>query len=474
MNNINRRKFIRQASCAAVGSTTFLSTMLNLKALNAASILNSTVNMQDDYKALVCLFLSGGNDSYNMLVPRDSATPNTPTLYNTYKSARSNLALPFNSLINLVHASPGGTPFGLNPALPKVATMYQNKKLGFISNIGTLIEPVANRTQLENNSKRAPLGLYSHSDQALQWQTGIPHDRSAVGWGGKIADLLSAVNTNSNISMNISLSGTNILQTGNNTVEFAIDPYNGSVGIYGDNNDWLLNQITKRSLDGIFSSTYQDIFKKAYTKVVKNSREGNEQLQAQLQTLPTFTTPFADNYLSNAFKMIANVISKRAGLGMKRQIFFVDYGGWDHHDEVIASQAEMFAEVDGALHSFNAAMDQLAVSDQVTTFSVSEFARTLTSNGNGTDHAWGGNVMVMGGNVDGGKMFGTYPALSLNSNIDLGGGVMIPSTSTDSYFAELALWYGVPVSELVTIFPNIGNFYNTGGMTKPIGFLKTI
>ncbi|MBK8388661.1 MAG: DUF1501 domain-containing protein [Saprospiraceae bacterium] len=474
MANINRRKFIRQASCAAVGTTTFLSTMLNLKTLNAASILNSTVNAQEDYKALVCLFMSGGNDSYNMLIPRDNGTNGAVSLYNTYKASRSNLALPFNSLLNLNHVLPGATPFGLNPSLPKVASLYGSGKLAFVSNVGTLVEPVATRSQLENNTKEAPLGLYSHSDQGAQWQTGIPNDRSAVGWAGKIADMLQSVNTNDKISMNISLSGTNVMQTGNNTVEFAIDPENGSIGIYGDNDDWLLNQVTKSSLNSLFADNYQDIFKKAYTKVIKNSREGNEILQTQLSVPTTYTTPFPETYLGNAFKMVANVIAKRSGLGMKRQIFFIDYGGWDHHDEVIAAQTEMFTEVDNALHAFNAAMNQLTVSDLVTTFSVSEFSRTLTSNGNGTDHGWGGNVMVMGGNVDGGKMFGTYPSLSLNSTIDLGGGVLIPSTSTDAYFAELALWYGVPPSELSTLFPNIGNFYNTSSGVKPVGFMKTI
>jgi uncharacterized protein (DUF1501 family) len=178
--------------------------------------------------------------------------------------------------------------------------------------------------------------------------------------------------------------------------------------------------------------------------------------------------------------MIAKTIAGRDALNMNRQIFFVEYGGWDHHDELLNNQALMLGEVDNALYEFNAAMEQLGIADKVTTFSLSEFSRTLTSNGNGTDHAWGGNTFVMGGAVNGRRIFGNYPSLALtNYNptmdtnpLEVGGGSLIPTTSADEYFAELALWYGVPASELVTLFPNIGNFYTPMSGSNPIGFLN--
>lgn len=478
MTKISRRSFIRQSSCAAVGSTTLMSTLLNLKALNAASLNNSS-NMMEDYKALVCILFSGGNDSFNMLVPKDSNPATGTSLYKNYRNTRSNLALNFNSLLGLNHLNTA-VPLGLHPSLPKLANLYNTtRNVAFISNIGTLVEPISNRTQIDNNQVETPLGLLSHSDQQLQWQTCMPNDRSAVGWAGRMADLLQSMNPNQNISMNISLSGTNILQTGNTTVEFAVDPYSRDIGISGDNGSqgWLLDEIITRSLDSMFGNTYQDIFKKSYAGVIANSREGNRILQEQLDIPLPYTLNFPDTDLGNSLKLVAELIAKSQGLGHKRQIFFIDYGGWDHHDDILASQLAMFQEVDDALSAFNTAIStQINMPNNVLTFTVSEFGRSLTSNGNGTDHAWGGNVMVMGGNVDGGKTFGQYPDIVLGGPLDLwsGQGIFIPTTSTDAYFAEMALWYGVSPSELPVLFPNIGNFYNIGSGGKPIGYLKSL
>ena len=168
--------------------------------------------------------------------------------------------------------------------------------------------------------------------------------------------------------------------------------------------------------------------------------------------------------------MIARTISVQQTLNVQRQIFFVDYGGWDHHDEVLQSQQDMLGVVSNALGEFNAALQEINMADQVTTFTISEFGRTLTSNGNGTDHAWGGNVMVMGGSVKGGQVYGTYPSLQLESDIEVGGGVLIPSTSADQYFAEMAMWFGVSPGDLNLIFPNLSNFYS--GTGAPLGFLN--
>lgn len=274
--------------------------------------------------------------------------------------------------------------------------------------------------------------------------------------------------------MNLSLGGTNIFQTGENTIEFALDPYNGSSGIYGygNNEDWnVFDRMRTQAINSMVDYEYSNMFKKTYIDVIRRSRDGHLQFQEAIGNVPEFQTQFTDNYLSRAFQMAAYSIAAHEDLSMKRQIFFIEYGGWDHHDEVLNNQNAMFGEVDAALSEFSAVLAELGLSNQVTTFSLSEFGRTLTSNGNGTDHAWGGNVMVMGGDVIGKRIYGEYPTLALNSNIELGSGVLIPQLSADQYFAELALWFGISPSELTTIFPTLTNFYQPGG-APPIGFLN--
>jgi uncharacterized protein (DUF1501 family) len=321
-----------------------------------------------------------------------------------------------------------------------------------------------------------PLGLYSHADQVQQWQTGIPHERADIGWGGRVADLIRDMNDNQDISMNVSLSGTNIFQTGASTIEYALDPYNGSIGIYGYNPDDMyddFNILRTRAIDNMFEKEYSNMFQQTYVDVIRRSRDANLQFEGALDQVPELQTEFSDNYISQSFHMISRVMAAREALGMRRQIFFIDFGGWDHHDEVLQNQQDMLGILSNALHEFDTATTELNLSECVTTFTVSEFARTLTSNGNGTDHAWGSNVMVMGGDVRGGEIYGQFPSLALNGPRIVSDGVLIPTTSTDEYFAELALWFGVPKSELVTIFPNLGRFYNIGSQDYPIGFLNT-
>ena len=215
-NKISRRKFLGQASCAAIGSTTLFSTLLDLKKINAATAASSNI-LDGSYKALVCIMQGGGNDSFNMLIPTGS------NAYSDYATTRSNLAIPLNDILPL-----NGTNLGLHPSMTGVQSLYNQNKLSFISNIGTLIQPIT-KQQYYDESVDIPLGLFSHADQAQQWQTSIPHDRTALGWGGKTADLLQSMNNNSNISMNISLAGTNTFQKGADTVEYVIDAYDGAI-----------------------------------------------------------------------------------------------------------------------------------------------------------------------------------------------------------------------------------------------------
>lgn len=466
---INRRSFLGQASCAALGSSTLFSSLIGLKALNAAAA-SSAFGGSEEYKALVCVLLSGGHDSFNMLVPTSASE------YNEYQASRSNLALEKDTLLPLDVVNGDGRTFGLNPAMTDVQRLFNERKISLVSNIGTLIQPVT-RQQVWDEMAAVPLGLFSHSDQIMQWQTALPHQRSAsVGWGGKVADLIRDMNTNQDISMNVSLSGTNIFQTGDHTIEYAIDAYNGSIGIDGyvkeDMYD-VFNVMRSKAIDNMLEYEYQDIFKKTYVDVIRKSRDGHLLFSGALQNVGELTTAFSDNYVSQSFKMIARTMAAREELGMKRQIFFLDFGGWDHHDELLNNQFGMLNVLSAALGEFDKALQEINLNDCVTTFTVSEFGRTLTSNGNGTDHAWGGNVLVMGGNhLNGGRILGQYPSLALESDLDIGGGVFLPTTSTDQYFAEIARWFGVANSELNTLFPNLENFYDISSSSLPLGFLN--
>ena len=465
-NPISRRKFLGQASCAAIGASTLWSSLVNLKAFTAASLANSTTLADPEYKALVCVFLSGGNDSFNMLMPRSTDE------YNEYATTRSNLAIPLADMLPVFPENAGGRLFGLHPSLMRTQQLFNENKLAFITNVGTLVQPVTKQQYYEETAN-LPLGLYSHSDQGQQWMTGLPNGRTGTGWGGKVADLVHDMNSSTNISMNISLSGTNIFQTGKETIEFALDPYDGSSGIYGygDHDAWnVFDRMRTRAINSMLEHEYQDMFQKTYVDVVRRSRDGHIQFQDAIGNVPVLQTTFTDNYLSRSFQMAAYTMAAHESLGMKRQIFFIDYGGWDHHDEVLNAQSAMLYELDTALGEFSNALAELGLGSQVTTFTLSEFGRTLTSNGNGTDHAWGGNVIVMGDKVTGKNIYGEYPTLALNSQIELGSGTLIPQLSADQYFAELALWFGVNPSDLPSIFPSLTNFYQPGsGM--PIGFL---
>jgi uncharacterized protein (DUF1501 family) len=429
----------------------------------------------------VCILLAGGNDSYNMLIPYD--VPN----HDDYINARNGLytdphglAIPRSELAGTVlNYSDGSKQWAAHPSMTHVKNLFDDGRLAFLANVGTLVQPTTKQDY--ENEQHLPLGLFSHSDQIEQWQTGIPNERTGKGWGGKIADLINDCNPNQNISMNISLSGSNVYQTGEMTVEYAIDPYSGAVGMsgYDPESTWLTNQIRTRAIDSLIEYQYEDIFKKTYMKVVGDARDSFFEFQDALDQSITFQEEdFPDNYMGASLEMIARVIDVREILDFKRQIFFLVVGGWDHHDEVIDAQQGMLGMVSGALESFQNAMgpSQVNAEDEVLTMFISEFGRTLESNGNGSDHAWGGNVIVMGGPnmLNGGVIHGSYPSMLMGgaNPLEVGRGRFIPTLSTDEYYAEVAKWFGVPGTDLTTIFPNLGYFYDPMSPNYPIGFLN--
>jgi len=463
-NNISRRKFIGQ-SCAAVGYTTLLSSLINLKAFAAATADNSSI-VGGDYKALVFIMLNGGNDSYNMLVPRGN------TEYNEYAVSRSNLALTQDTLLPINPITTDGREFGLNPSLTGMQQLFETNKIALISNVGTLIEPLTKQDYLDNIKPR-PLGLFSHSDQLQHWQTGRPHERTHRGWGGRIADLIQSMNSNQNISMNISLNGLNTFQYGEQVVPYVITA-DGAITIVGWEETDLYNTTRRTALNTMLENDYFDIYKNTYINTKKASNEAGLEFNAAIDALPPFTTVFPENNsLAGQLRMVAKTIAARNTLGFSRQIFFVELGGFDNHDTLLQVHGERLNILDDALHYFYALTNELNVADSVTTFNGSDFGRTLTSNGNGTDHAWGGNSFVMGDSVNGKDMYGNYPSLALNGNYTLNNrGILLPTTPTDTLFAELAKWFGVSNSDLNSIFPNLSNFYDTNSGVPPIGFMN--
>jgi uncharacterized protein (DUF1501 family) len=471
-NNLSRRQFLHQGGCAALGSVTFLSSVLNLGAMATAAARPHILGNPQDYKALVCILLSGGWDSHNVLVPTDT------THYNEYQASRGNLALNLNAqpaqLLPLDYNS-GGRTYAVHSAMPDVRQMFDNQELSFISNVGTLVEPVANVSEYNSGLKKLPLGLYSHSDQIMHWQTSVPQSRSAVGVGGRIADLLHDMNSIPEVSLNISLSGKNRFQAGNETVEFAISrsTNESNIGFTPYPSWWsdsgYKTDIRNQAISNMMEKEYLNIFHKTLGSTGKSSIESIEKFRVALANVSGINTSFSGSGLSQDLKKIAELMSVRTFLGVQRQIFFVNYGGWDHHDNLNDNLNNMLPVVNNALHEFNEAMIELGLNDQVVTFTISDFARTLTSNGNGSDHAWGSNQIVMGGAIQGKQIFGTYPSLSLTGNpLNVSArGRLIPTTSVDELFAEMALWFGVSPNDLSYILPNLCHFYSPNCPSDP-------
>lgn len=485
-SGMSRRSFLGQASCAAISSIPILSTLLNLRV--AGSLAAVTAPSAGEYRALVCIFQSGGNDSYNMLTPYSGASSTAANAYTEYATSRSNLALPLAQLRQINPLNTPGRTFGVHPGMPNLQGLFEAGNAAFVANVGTLIEPVQNRGQVAQGSRRLPLGLYSHSDQIEQWQTSVPHSRSGVGWAGRMLDLIQGINPGQIVSMNISTDGSNVWQSGVTGAEYAVDPGNaqdptgGAVALAGyaqayDPNDAHLNA-TSAAVDSLLAQEYTHLLEATLQKKRRAARDAYAlYTSATAAALPGNVT-FPNTSVGRQLRQVARAINGRNGLGAVRQTFFVNSGGWDHHSNTLANQAAMLPEIDGGLGAFWQQLVAMGIQNQVTIFSASDFGRTLTSNSQGSDHAWGGNAYVVGGSVLGRRIYGSYPSLAVNPDIgaevnplDTGRGRLIPTTSCDQFFAEMALWLGVSPSSLPLVLPNIGNFWSASGGTPPLGFL---
>ncbi|MFN3193461.1 MAG: DUF1501 domain-containing protein [Aureliella sp.] len=461
-NSLDRRNFMRlSGGCAALSSTSLLSTLVNLKLTNTAVAAGGDLS---GYKALVCVFLLGGYDSFNVLTPYEDDE------YADYQSARTNLALPKSQLLEI--AAQNGRRFGIHEGMAEMQQLYGQGKAAFVANVGSLVEPT---TKQNYSQVQKPLGLYSHSDLIQHWQTSVPQSRTQVtGWGGRMADMLTdQVNTHPSIAMNIALGSLNTFETGSNVVPYVVQRGSGATPLWGyPNTGTGLNGMYSRATDSMLGDQYSDLLEKSYSTVRRSSMEAAIDFNAATGSVE-MNTEFPQTNFGRDLEMVAKTIGAQSTLGQSRQIFFVSVGGWDHHDEVLNRQAGMLPMVSQALKAFYDATVELGVANDVTTFTASDFGRTLSSNGNGSDHAWGGNHMVMGGSVSGGDIYGDYPeTLALNNDLDTGRGRIIPTTAVDQYNAELACWFGVANdSTLEDVLPNIRNFYSAGSSTPPVGFM---
>jgi uncharacterized protein (DUF1501 family) len=494
-SSINRRDFIRQAACAAVGTMAMNSAIRDFRFMNAA-VAQSNIS---DYKALVCIFMAGGNDSNNLIVPTITSE------YNNYAAIRTPvLAIPQGSLLPITPQNSDGHEYGFHPCCSQIQSLFGVGKLAVVFNTGTLVYPMT-RAQYQANSVQRPPQLFSHADQVTQWQTSVPDQPALTGWGGRCADLLNAVQPGAAVSLSITLAGANTFEVGSNVSQYSVST-SGAVSLQ------RVTDTRLQALTNILSMPYPNLQAQAYADVANHSINSGTLLNTAVlptadpsSTVQFWTTPFPgsggfqvttptsgtkfNSSLGPQLKMIARLIEAghrsvaSGGFGMKRQIFFCQVGGFDLHSgqtDVPAggsvlngSHANLFAELSQCLNAFQSAMDQIGTlhgdssfAQRVTAFTCSDFGRTFPSNGQGSDHGWGSHHLVMGGAVHGQKTYGAFPTLAVNGPDDTNTGRWIPTTACDQYFATLATWFGVDSSNLTEVFPNLGRF-----STPNLGFV---
>ncbi len=474
-NYLKRRHFL--GGCAGLAGTSLMSSALQLQMTNSAVAAIPNFRRPNDYKALVCVFLFGGNDSFNMLVPLTNRGGNDE--YANYAAARGTLALPRGPLNSNSITGPGGRTFGVNPNMPEVRDLYRRGDLSFIANIGTLARPIRDAAEFNSlSNSRRPRGLFSHNDQQETWQTSLADRTSRSGWLGRIADMITDdVNNNDNISMNISVERSNIIQTGFDVSPYVVDN-RGAVTLQG-----LGTRSYRVANNEVLAANYSNIIKRHHQETraaaIESATEYNRLISGvNVSPIRGANTPRFTGRLGRQLELVARNIQARDAFGSTRQTFFVFQDGYDTHNSINEVQPGLLASLSENLAAFQNELDNLGVSDQVTTYTASDFGRTLSPNGRGSDHAWGGNSMVMGGAVRGGRIFGDYPEDLENPSVngrdlDVGRGRILPTTSVDELHAELARWYGVPNdNSMESILPNIRRFYDRGvNRAMPIGFL---
>jgi uncharacterized protein (DUF1501 family) len=466
--NRQRRKFLKAAAAGGVAYA-FGRTPGTVWAQSAG------VGGFGDYKALVCLFMFGGNDSHNMVVPTSTAE------YNAYSRSRgggttSSLAIDRTALLPVTRVGEGaGDPtFGFHPSMTGARDLFNAGRLAVLPNVGPLVTPTtkAQYQTAASTGHLLPPQLFSHNDQQDQWHSLRGRTVMRSGWAGRVADVLASRTADQQLALNVSLAGQTFFQAG----EVARPYVSGATGAatftgFGTTG---VNGGRKTSFEALLASnaasTSNTMYERGFAAIQQRAIRYADRVNAAIAAGPNFAAlPNAGvtlTPLQTQLRTVAKMIASRAQLSMSRQIFFVSVGGFDQHDTLLADQPGLLTNVSNSMKMFHDAMVEIGMQNSVTMFTHSDFGRTLTSNGDGSDHAWGGVQLVAGGAVRGRQFYGQYPLLEIGSALEIGGGRIIPTVSADQYAATLASWFSVPDADLPKVAPSINNF-----ATRNLGFL---
>jgi uncharacterized protein (DUF1501 family) len=457
----SRRAFLKRASALSVAGVA-APWAINLAALAEASAAGAT-----DYKALVCVFLYGGNDYANTVVPYDSSS------HAAYTLARPSFAHTREALAATA-LTPAAAPvdsagvahqYALAPNLAPLLPLFNAGKLGVLLNVGTLVQPTT-KLQYTNKSVKLPPKLFSHNDQQSVWQSSSPEGATS-GWGGRMGDLFQASNQHATFTC-VNVSGNAVYLSGKTAVQYQVST-NGSVPLSGLKNPLFGSAAASAALRTLITQQRTHMLENEYNIVSKRSIEANDILTGALAATPPLATVFPTaNSLADQLKLVARMIAAAPALGTKRQVFFVSLGGFDTHDGMLTDHPVLMTKLGEAMAAFYAATAELNVAEQVTTFTASDFGRTLTGNANGSDHGWGSMHFVMGGAVSGGKLYGTAPVVANGGPDDVGQGRLLPTTSVEQIAATVGGWLGVSDSDLLTLLPNLSNYNST---VRKLGFV---
>ena len=464
-NNPARRRFLKAASALSVAGPVGAPFALSLAAMGAAQ-----AQSVSDYRALVCVFLFGGNDSHNMVLATD------PDSWAAYNAARSTAPDPIRlpppdatgGVLPIVPATPqSGRTFALHPAMLASQSLFASGDLAIVPNVGPLVAPTT-RVQYQSRSVPLPPSLFSHNDQQSVWQSFEP-EGATIGWGGRIGDLVSSMNGNSTFTA-ISAAGRAVWLSGDQVFPYRVGT-NGPTAIIGLSTTLFGSSTASGVLRSVLTGAGSNLFEMDYGTTVGRSIDGQVALSgAMASAAPLLPVPPAGNSLASQLHAVAQIIGGRSQLGARRQIFFVSLGGFDTHDGQNQVQATLLGRLDAALSYFSQAMAAINASNEVTLFTASDFGRTLTSNGDGTDHGWGSHHLVMGGAVAGGDLYGRYPLVGLDNADAVGQGRLLPSWSVDQYAATLGRWFGLTEAQLDDVFPGLVNF----GSARDLGFMQSV
>lgn len=454
----SRRAFLKRSGMLGIaGAATPFVTSL-------AAIGEAAAATASDYKALVCVFLYGGNDYANTLTPYDDAS------YAQYLAARTNIATARDALTATALTptnSLGGRQFAMAPTMSPLLPVWDAGKLAAVLNVGTLVQPTT-KAQYSANSVPLPPKLFSHNDQQSYFQASNPEGATS-GWGGRMGDLFQSGNGSATLTC-INASGNAIYLTGRNAIQYSVGT-GGPIPLINNATSLFSSTTAMSTLRNLMTNaTGNNVFAAEHARVTKRALDTYTQVSAALAGAPAanFTGYPTGNSLADQMKMVARMISVSQELGAKRQVFFVSLGGFDLHDNLVANQPTLLGRVAGAMRAFYDTTVTLGISDRVTTFTASDFGRTLQSNDDGSDHGWGSHHFVMGGAVKGKAIYGTPPAIGSNTPDDVGQGRLLPSISVDQYASTLANWFGVTSGNMTTVLPNMGN-YNPSGWN--LGFV---